>query len=198
MFLADPPLRRMLMLMGASLLTSPAVAQDTTLIGGGPTSGSAMVNVATGQNNQQMNVGVLAAGRSAIASGITSQGADAQSGSSGATSAELTTGAFAGSSGWVAINGVAGNDNQQGNIASFAFGMTGSGLADSQLSQTRASPPPPTQPTATAASATNRSAILGAGAFSNSSGLVQLSLIGGDRNSSANSFAMSVSGPAGH
>jgi hypothetical protein len=69
-------------------------------------------------------------------------------------------------------------------------------VIDSLLSQTRASKGPaggPADPTATAQLETG----LGAGAFEGSSGIVQVSLIGGERNSSANTFALAVPGSAG-
>ena len=101
---------------------------------------------------------------------------------------------FANSSGWLAVNGAAGNDNQQANVAAIAFGADAGALADAALSQSRASIQP-TGGTAAPDAQPQRTTAIGDGAFGSSQGLVQVSLIGGDRTSSSNSFALSVGGP---
>lgn len=173
-----------------------AAAQNQTTIHGGSTTGFAAVNAASGSNNQQANVGVIAAGALAHSNGATTQTTTVDSGPSGADQSSIADGAFANSTGIIAVSGVSGNDNQQANIAAIAFGTEAGALADAQLSQNRASTEP-TGGTAAPNAQAGRSAEISDSAFANSQGLVQVSLIGGDRNSSANTFALSVSGPAG-
>lgn len=183
--------------MAAVLAGAPADAQarDEVSINGGGSAGVTTVNAAAGNNNQQLNSGTLARGSSGSSTASAWQHLDSSGGPSGDSTAAIAPGAFAGSSGWLAINGASGNDNQQANIAAFAFGIEAGAAADILLSQTRASQEPAGRPDG-AAVEPERSVAIGAGAFENSSGLVQVSLIGGDRNTSANSFALSVSGNA--
>src|SRR5207249_1463007 len=89
------------------------------------------------------------------------------------------------------VNAASGVNNQQANLAVLATGFEGLLMTDAILGQTRASTKPPGA-TDGAASAPDRSVALGDGAFADGSRLVQVSLVGGDRNSSANSFALSV------
>jgi|GEM_PF-727357 len=110
--------------------------------------------------------------------------------------AGIEGGAFAGASGVIAVNVAAGADNQQANVAAIAIGIRGPAAADALLSQTRAAP----EPEGAQDESTPRGDIatdLGDGAFAGASGLVQLSLLGGERNSSANTFALSVVGRGG-
>ncbi len=153
------------------------------------------MNGASGNNNQQLNVGSIAQGGLASGSGSARQYLGTSSGDSGAAKTSIAAGSFSDSTGWIAVNGVSGNDNQQANVAAFAFGIEAGAAADNLLSQTRASTQPAGGRDAPAAEP-ERSVVIGEGAFEGSSGLVQVSLIGGDRNSSANTFALSVSGPA--
>ena len=111
--------------------------------------------------------------------------------------ASIAPGAFAGSAGWLAINGVAGSGNQQANIAVIALGTTGVALGDAALSQARASHGPTGGPDEQAATQ-DRAVAIGDGAFADSSGLVQVSLIGGDRNSSANILTLVASAGVNH
>ena len=69
-------------------------------------------------------------------------------------------------------------------------------MSDTALSQARASHEPTGGPDSGALQ--DRTVAIGDGAFANSSGLVQVSLIGGDRNSSANIFALAASAGANH
>ena len=173
-----------------------ALPQTVTIGGSGPTSGVANVNVAAGNDNQQANFGIIASGKAASVVGTATQHIESFGVNGGnPASAVLAPGAFAGSNGWLAINGAAGAENQQANVALIAFGIEGQAVADAMLSQTRASHEPMGSPVAGPANP-ERSVAIGPGAFENSSGLVQLSLIGGDRNSSANVFVLSVSGGA--
>jgi len=174
---------------------APALAQTNDLrIDGGTTAGVATVNGAAGNQNAQANIGAISSGGNAVSTGSLSQQNGNAPVDSGADSALIAPHAYANSSGWIAVNGAAGNDNQQANVAAFAFGSEAGALADAALSQSRASTPP-TGGTAAPATGPDRSAAIGNGAFENSQGLVQVSLIGGDRNTTSNSFALSVGVP---
>jgi hypothetical protein len=175
---------------------TPVAAQSSNqvAVAGGPISGAATVNAASGNFNAQANIGLISSGDAARSSGALVQHNGHVPANSGADSAAIAPGAFAGSTGWVAVNGAAGNDNQQANVAAFAFGTEAGGIADAVLSQSRASTQPTGGPAAPATDS-GRTVGIADGAFGNSQGLVQVSLIGGDRNSSSNSFALSAGGP---
>lgn len=177
------------------MATVPAHANDEVRLDGSATTGAATVNVVAGNNNQQLNVGLIAQGKAALSTGGAIQHSETLSGPSGPGRISIADGAFASSSGWLAINGATGNDNQQANMAAFAFGIEAGAAADALLRQTRASTKPAGGTTAQAVEP-ERAVVIGEGAFENSSGLVQISLVGGDRNTSANTFALSVSGNA--
>jgi hypothetical protein len=182
----------------ALLLASAARAgDDNATIHGGKVSGVGAVNVAAGSGNQQNNAGVISIGDVTESLATVSQNTGDTPDTPGHLGAIIAPDSFAGSTGWLAINGIAGSGNQQANLAIFALGTTGAALSDTALSQARASHEPTAGPD-TAASANDRSVAIGAGAFANSNGLVQVSLIGGDRNSSANVFALSSSVGANH
>lgn len=172
-----------------------SAADDNVTIQGGSVTGTGTVNVAAGNINQQANAALIASGGVATdLAAVTQQMGDAAD-SAGSLSATVAGGSFAGSSGWLAINGAAGSGNQQANLAVIALGTTGAAMSDTALSQARASHEPTGGPDSGAA-ASDRSVAIGGGAFANSSGLVQVSLIGGDRNSSANILALSASAGA--
>ncbi|MCL6729965.1 hypothetical protein [Sphingomonas hankyongi] len=186
--------RALLFAAAAALCANPAHASDTgasAQVESGSVSGVAGVNVAAGNFNQQANVGGIALGDIAVAVPSVRQSTSPTPDSAGSLNAGIGPNSFAGSSGWIAVNGVAGSGNQQANIAAIAFGMKGVALADAALSQTRA-PNGPAGGSEKPGAVAERSTAIGEGAFANSSGLVQVSLIGGDRNSSANTFALST------
>lgn len=165
--------------------------------GGGAPSGVTTVNAASGNQNQQLNTGTVAAGALARSAPSASQHLDnPAAAASGTADTSLAAGAFAGFGGWVAVNGVSGNANQQANLAAFAFGIEAGAATDISLAQSRASTEPTGGKGAAAHADPQRSVAIGEGAFEGGSGLVQVSLIGGDRNTSANTFALSVSGGA--
>jgi hypothetical protein len=176
----------------------PEIAgSDSVSIGGrGAVNGAATINGVAGVNNMQANVGVVANGQHALASGNVAQISrpDGLSGGNHAHAA-VAAGALAGSSGWLAVAGAAGADNQQVNLAIMAFGIEGLVVTDLTLAQTRASTKPMGENGAADASP-SRSVAIGQGAFKESSGVVQLTLVGGDRNASANTFALLVAGIA--
>jgi hypothetical protein len=189
--------RRLLLIALCAAAVDPARAADSSVtVQGGATSGVAAINLAAGNLNQQANSGVIAATGSAAGGAGISQTLDAVPGSASALAANIAPGSFAGSSGWLAINAAAGSGNQQANLAIIALGTTGAAMSDTALSQARASNGPTGGPGMEAVE-DDRSAAIGDGAFANSDGLVQVSLIGGDRNTSANVFALAASAGAG-
>ena len=180
----------------ALLAASSANAEDTVTIQGAVVTGVGQVNVAAGATNQQANAAIISAGGIATGFGTVSQTLDYAPDSKGRTSATVAPNSFAGSSGWLAVNGAAGSGNQQANLAIIALGTTGAAMSDTALSQARASHEPTGGPD-TGTGANDRHVAVGDGAFANSSGLIQVSLIGGDRNSSANILALSALGGTG-
>lgn len=178
---------------GASQVTDPAPL-DSIVVGSGVrgSTGAIGVNAAAGNNNQQANARVVAIGDTAIASGqIVQTNGNAANARSSIKVARIDDGAFAGSSGLLAVNVVAGSDNQQANLAVIAIGIEGLVATDTMLSQARASH----QPVGELAESDAPEAVteMGLGAFADSSGLVQVSLIGGERNTSANTFTLTIS-----
>jgi len=187
---------------GAGLLIAGAAVAQTgdenedsvdsvTINGGGQSAGRTAVNAAAGNNNQQANVAVIALGGTAIASGSITQVTDAPAATTQSSkSASISDDAFAGSTGMVAVNVTAGSNNQQANLAVLGIGIEGRVMTDALLSQSRAS----TSPIGGSgeANAPEIATSISPGAFAGSNGLVQVSLVGGERNSSANIFALTV------
>jgi hypothetical protein len=172
------------------------VGQDNRVtLGGGQVQGVGTINATAGSGNAQANAGIVAQGAQAQTIGTIGQHNDQARTNSETARASILDGAFSGSTGWVAVSGAAGHDNQQANIASFAIGIEAGAAGDIRLGQTRASQEPAGRPGRAAATG-DRLADIGNEAFAGSSGLIQVSLIGGDRNTSANSFALSVIGRA--
>jgi hypothetical protein len=192
---------RAILILGALLAVSPTcaarAAEDSVSIQGGKVSGAATVNVAAGNGNQQVNAALIASGGISGSFAAVAQSIGDTPDSMGKLSATVAPGSFSGSSGWIAISGAAGSGNQQANLAIIALGTTGAAMSDTALSQARASHEPTGGPDEEAV-AHDRSVAIGDGAFAGSSGLVQVSLIGGDRNSSANIFALTSSAGANH
>lgn len=158
--------------------------------------GRLAVNAAAGLNNQQANVAVVAQGGTTLGAAALIQFLEDSDGSGDRrTSALITDGAFANSSGLIAVNVAAGADNQQGNLALLSVAGIGGAVADTILSQTRATRDPATIDTEPLGAGTGHTQ-LSSDAFENSAGVVQLSIIGGERNSSSNLFALTVQGGA--
>jgi hypothetical protein len=184
----------MRILILAVCLAAPAMGQDNRVtLGGGQVRGVGTINATAGSGNAQANAGIIAEGPQVQAIGTIGQHSDQSSTNSESARAAILDGAFSRSTGWVAVSGAAGHDNQQANIAAIAIGIEAGAAGDILLSQTRASQEPAGRPGRAAATG-DRLAEVGNEAFAGSSGLVQVSLIGGDRNTSANSFALSVIG----
>lgn len=170
-------------------------SEDVVAVAGGHegSTGRAAINAAAGNFNQQANVAVIAIGDTALSSGFVAQITDADAAAPSAhKSATITGNAFANSSGLIAVNVTAGSANQQANLAVIGIGIEGLVVTDLTLSQARASHSPSGQ-----SDETNAPEIvtgISSGAFAGSAGLVQVSLVGGERNSSANTFVLNASG----
>ena len=171
--------------------TVPVPVDEVILEGGDGAghNGRIAVNIAAGNGNQQASSAILAIGDAALTHGRIIQHAATGAGDR-ATRIELGPGAFAGMSGLASINITAGTQNQSANLATLAIGQTGA-LSDQLLSQTRA-PTEPNGGTPQAANGPNDVITIADDAFGQGSGLFQGNLIGGERNSSANTFSLTV------
>lgn len=158
-------------------------------------SGRVAINIAAGNGNQQLGNAVVARGDVALTGVQVHQFLASPAGSSAAatTGSSITVedGAFSGNSGLVSINLTAGQQNQSANLAVLAIGTQGV-MSDQLLAQSRAATEPSGGNEARPAEADDTVAI-GDDAFADSSGLLQVNLIGGERNSSANTFSLNVS-----
>ena len=158
----------------------------------GSIAGRGAINVASGVSNQELNSAVVALGDAAFATGATVQDLRNSGTTGGDALAAIGGTALAGSSGLMAVNVVAGHDNQLANLAVVAIGIEVAAVSEATLAQSRASQQPNGSPDPSPQN--SHVADLSAQAFSGSTGLVQSNLIGGERNSSSNSFALTVLG----
>lgn len=152
-------------------------------------SGRIAANLAAGDGNQQHAGALIAIGDVAVGVGAAVQiieGADLRN---RGTHIALAGDAFADTNGMLSLNITAGIQNQSANLAVLTIGNHGV-LSDALLAQSRA----PTEPSGSPGDAESRNDIVEISdqAFGNSSGLIQVNLIGGERNSSANTFVLSV------
>jgi hypothetical protein len=90
----------------------------------------------------------------------------------------------------VAVNVAAGNGNQLANLAIIAIGIDAPIASEPLLEQARASQQPSGLPGGS--TTPEASAQLASSAFEGSTGLVQANLVGGERNSSSNTFVLTV------
>lgn len=158
-------------------------------VGGGD--GARQINIAAGANNQQANIAAFASGDTAIATGAVAQKLEPVAiDPARSASAIVAEGAFASSHGLTAVNIAAGSNNQQANMAVVAFGLEGRVAADAILGRTRASLEP--EGLTDDAAAPNYAAEIAPGTFRDSSGIAQVSLIGGTGNSSANIAVLTI------
>ncbi len=176
-------------------VATPALSQnsdtlsisDNALAGG---EGRIGVNAAAGDFNEQVNSAVIANGGTSVLTNVVNQHiGDNTVSESGPQNASITGTAFSDSQGAIAVNGVAGTENQQANLASIGIGIEGPVASLEMLSQTRSSQEPAgyqNEPDLT------KNAEIGPQAFAESSGLVQVTLTAGERTSSANLFALSI------
>lgn len=195
-------------LAAAGVLThwsAPAIAQasggpqDEVVIGegeGGEVSGRLAVNIAAGNGNQQIGAATASVGEIAATADRVQQVIGATDASDRATRVVIEGDAFSSNSGLISINVTVGLQNQSANLASLAVGNSGA-LSDQLLAQSRA-PSNPTGVSGGEAGASNDIVDVSDDAFSESSGLIQVNLIGGERNSSANTFSLNVSAGGQH
>ncbi|WP_298307780.1 hypothetical protein [uncultured Erythrobacter sp.] len=173
--------------------TVPAKVGDYIIVDSGENGfeGVRHLNIAAGDGNQQANIASIATGEAAINTAAVSQLGENTSPESGRRyEAQISKDAFAGSQGLTAINIAAGSNNQQANIAMITTGLEGRVASTAILSQTRASSEPLSTNDASAQS--EHIARIDPDAFRDSSGIVQVSIIGGTGNASANVAVLSM------
>jgi hypothetical protein len=189
----------------AAAQSSDAPSSDTVTISAGGTdaAGRIAVNAAAGTFNQQANALAIAESETVFLTNTIQQSLIGNSvctlvdgectPNSTAQTASITGEAFAGASGAIAVNGAAGVENQQANLASFGIGdgIDSRVASLSLLSQVRGSQEPAGDPNVPAA---EKTANISSQAFTDASGLVQVNLTAGERNSSANLFALTITG----
>ncbi len=179
---------------GAGQAQELAAAQDEVVIAadeGSGNSGRLAINIASGSQNQQAAAATIAIGDFASQAIAVQQVIANADQADRATSIAIGPGALSNNSGMVSINLTAGNQNQSANLAALVIGNLGA-VSDLMLAQARA-PTEPSGPSAQSLDPRNDSVIVDDTALGGNSGLVQINLIGGERNSSANTFALNVS-----
>ncbi|MFA6219218.1 MAG: hypothetical protein WC692_05515 [Erythrobacter sp.] len=179
---------------GAALAQQRPPAQDDVLIAAGEGSGNGgrvSINIASGSQNQQASAATIVIGEIASQSIAVQQAIDNADLTDRATSIAIGPGALSNNGGLVSLNVTAGNQNQSANLAALAIGNRGV-VSDLMLAQASA-PTEPSGPTAHGLDPRNDSVIVDDTALGGNSGLVQVNLIGGERNSSANTFALNIS-----
>jgi len=157
---------------------------------GAGSSGRIAVNMAAGDSHQQLNNAVIAIGDIAVVTETAHQRMIASPPADHTTTITVEDGAFSGTNGLTSINITAGTQNQMANLAALAIGNSGA-MSDQLLEQSRA-PIEPNGGTPDGSLPTNDQIAIGDTAFSDGSGLIQVNLIGGEGNSSANTFALSI------
>ena len=153
-------------------------------------SGRIAVNIAAGDNNQQLGDAAIAIGDIALVTETAIQRLVGPAPTDHITKITIEDGAFAGTNGLTSINITAGSQNQMANLAALAIGNNGV-MSDQLLEQTRA-PIEPKGGSPEGALPSNDRIAIGDTAFGNGNGLIQVNLIGGEGNSSANTFALSI------
>ena len=154
-------------------------------------SGRIAVNVVAGDRNQQAGAAAIAIGDTTVLSQSLTQLMIDPSNEDRRTAVSIGAGAFSNNAGLVSVNVTAGASNQSANLA--ALSIYGSGaISDQALAQMRAPTAPAASPAPSLASA-NDGIVIDDAAFAANSGLVQVNVVGGERNSSANTFALNVS-----
>lgn len=153
--------------------------------------GRIAVNIAAGKQNQQIGSAVVAIGELPIAIHDVLQQIDAADPNDRRTQILVGPGAFSNNSGMASINIAAGIQNQSANLATLTVSNSGV-VSDQMLAQTSA-PLQPVQSLAQGTESPDDTISINETAFGGNSGLVQVNLVGGERNSSANTFALNVS-----
>lgn len=156
--------------------------------------GRIAVNVAAGSGNQQIGDAIIAIGGTAVSTEIVRQSDLSASSVDRSTRITLDDGAIAGNTGMLSVNVTAGSHNQSANLAQVSIATHGA-LSDQLLEQSRASIEP-ARGAGDPSVARNDSIVVGDAALSGNSGLAQINLVGGERNSSANLFQLNVSAGA--
>lgn len=169
-----------------------AQVQDQVVIsdqGASSADGRIAANFAAGDGNQEINSTVVAIGDVALDTTAVHQIMAGGGERDRATRVEVRGSAFANTSGIGSINAAAGIQNQLANIATLSIGRIGV-ISDQLLEQSRA----PTEPSGYSGGVDSRNdaVVVSDDAFRDSSGLMQVNLVGGERNSSANTFVLSV------
>lgn len=155
------------------------------------TSGRIAVNVAAGDNNQQVGDVIIAIGDISVVTQSVSQRLGSRVSDDRGTGIVVADGAFAGTSGLTSINITAGSQNQMANLALLAIGNSGV-MSDQLLEQSRAPIRPNGGTLDGSLSSSNDQIAIGGSAFGNGSGVIQVNLIGGEGNTSANTFALTI------
>ncbi len=163
------------------------IAADTLSDNGGRMA----VNIVAGDGNQQLGSAIVAMGDIAITGHSAEQLMDAPSGADRVTSITIGAGALSNNTGMVSLNLTAGTHNQSANLAALALGNNGV-VSDQMLAQSSA-PTDPAGSSAQALTTSNDRIDIDDAAFAGNSGLVQVNVVGGERNSSANTFALNIS-----
>ncbi|WFL75948.1 hypothetical protein P7228_07975 [Altererythrobacter arenosus] len=190
------PLPVLFLLFGAVPLAAQddQGAQDEVLVAEGSTSGNSgriAVNVAAGSQNQQAGSAVIAIGDIPIGANAVSQHIATPDMTDRRTAVAVGPGALSNNSGLLSVNLSAGNQNQSANLATLTIGTSGV-VSDQMLAQTSA-PTNPAGQSGPGLEAPNDAIAIDDSALAGNSGLVQINLVGGERNSSANTFALNVS-----
>ncbi len=154
-------------------------------------SGRVAVNIVSGDGNQQLGSATLAIGDIAITGQSVGQLMVTANTGDRSTAIMIGANALSNNSGMVSLNITAGAHNQSANLATLALGNSGV-ISDQMLAQSSA-PTDPTGPSVQALQTSNDTIDIDDAAFARNSGLVQMNVVGGERNSSANTFALNIS-----
>lgn len=188
------PAFALLVVAPPAMAQDEAAAQDSVSVAEGEGSGNGgriAVNIAAGSQNQQIGSAVIAIGELPIGTQSADQHIDTPDMTDRQARIDVRPGAFSNNSGLLSLNIAAGNQNQSANLALLTVGTAGV-VSDQMLAQSSA----PTKPAGLSArglDAPNDTVSIDDSALSGNSGLVQVNLVGGERNSSANTFALNVS-----
>lgn len=188
--------------MAAVLAAAPAAAQtlaaeapqDSVLVEadqGSGNGGRVAINLASGSQNQQIGAATIAFGDVASQSLAVEQTIIPADLTDRVTSIVIGPAAFSNNSGMVTLNLTAGNQNQSANLAALAISNNGA-VSDLMLAQASA----PTEPSGASAQvpgSRNDNVVVDDTALGGNSGLVQMNLIGGERNTSGNTFTLNIS-----
>lgn len=167
---------------------------DTILVDARQGSGNAgrvAINIASGSQNQQAAAATVAVGDVALHSIAVQQKILSADQVDRATRIAIGPAAFSNNNGMVSLNLTAGSQNQAANLAALGISNTGA-VSDLMLAQASA----PTEPSGASAQevkSPNDSVVVDDTALGGNSGLVQVNLVGGERNSSGNTFALNIS-----